>query len=122
MRPRFTAEQNVRSRAKARVDSGTAALERWWSRKYRLPAYHQLFLERSTTDLEQEMLEDLQLERDALREKLADFEGDAAELLKQLNALNDALGEKTSETEDDLIDKWEREVAEGKIPDLDEME
>ncbi len=41
---------------------------------------------------------------------------------RKLRKLYKALGEKdTTWGEDPLIDKWEQELAEGKIPDLDEQ-
>ena len=67
----------------------------------------------------QEMYEDLLFKREEVERSLEERIGDKELLLRQLAALNRALGEAISE--DDLIDEWERELAEGRVPDLDAM-
>lgn len=42
---------------------------------------------------------------------------DRSEIMKRLVRVRQALGDKTAST-DPLIDKWERELADGKTPDL----
>lgn len=68
------------------------------------------------------MVEDLLVERASLEKRIEEGEDAAGRLLRELNDVNKALGETDgSDTGDALWDKWEREIAEGKIPDLDEM-
>lgn len=63
---------------------------------------------------------------DRVRELEASLEDDELKLderrrvSEQLRKLYRALGEKAP-SEDELVDKWEQELAEGKIPDLDEQ-
>ncbi len=111
----------IRVRAKRIVDSGKNAVARWWSKKYNLPSNHELFLERTLGDLHQEMVEDLLVEKLSLEKRIVDGEDSGGHLFHDLNEVNKALGETGSDTGDELWDKWEQEIAEGKIPDLDEM-
>jgi hypothetical protein len=75
-----------------------------------------------------EMAEDLWIREGDLTEKSKDEEGSALnETLLQLQEVRKALGlvldsasPRISGT-DPLVDKWERELAEGKDPDLDEV-
>lgn len=120
MRPTFSDLTVVRVKAKRAVDSGKNAVARWWSKKYNLPSNHKLFLERTLGDLHQEMVEDLLVEKTVLEKRIEDGEDSGSHLFRQLNEVNRALGERES-FGDALWDKWEREIAEGKIPDLDEM-
>jgi len=112
----------VRRRAEREVKSGIAGLKRWWSQKYKLPPNHPLFLEQSVAELNQEMVEDLLIRK---REVMAELENEETrmrerqELGRQLRALNEALGDK-QESEDELIDQWERDLEEGRIPDLED--
>lgn len=66
-----------------------------------------------------EMMEDLLLRQIELRQRIEE-DGAKEHLFRELNEVNKALGER-EETYDPLWEKWERELAEGKIPDLDEM-
>lgn len=67
----------------------------------------------------QEMYEDLLFKREEVERSLESGVGDREILMKQLTALNRALGEPVSE--DDLFDQWEKDLAEGKVPDLNAM-
>ena len=67
-----------------------------------------------------EMYEDALLEKEEL---LSDLEQDAADvsvISARLMVIDEFLGENTEEIGDDLIDKWEAELAAGITPDLDE--
>lgn len=78
------------------------ALSRWWSRKYKLPSNHELFEEQTLGDL------------------LTEFYIDVFEK-KPIEAHRNEDGEiQFSETGDELIDKWEEQIARGEIPDLNE--
>ena len=71
-----------------------------------------------------EMYEDAFQKRAELLRKLKDPDSvlsikEANEMQTQLAALNRSLGQE-EEVADELIDKWERELAEGKTPNLDE--
>ena len=51
---------------------------------------------------------------------MLDYSGEAYSLIsKEINELAAALGEEVV-VKDDLIDKWERQIAAGEIPDLTE--
>jgi hypothetical protein len=68
------------------------------------------------------MFEDFLARREELMDRLKQC-GNMAERREvedQIGRLNVALGYDKEVGSDDLIDKWERELAEGKIPDLNE--
>lgn len=68
----------------------------------------------------QEMFEDLLFRREEIEKSLEDRTGgDRQTLMRQLAIINGVLGEE--ETEDDLFDQWERDIEEGRTPDLDAM-
>lgn len=97
---------------------------RWWSQKYNLPPNHELCVSQSTTALVTEMYEDLYAKKAELEAELktAAAPREHTAIARQLEQVEKALGEKSyvSAHGDDLIDKWERELAEGKTPDLTE--
>lgn len=74
-------------------------LSRWWVNKYKLPSNHNLFESSTVFDLLIEFWEDQYYQ----------------------NPIETSRNEKGEiqfvDTGDDLIDKWEKEFAEGKIPD-----
>lgn len=70
-------------------------------------------------DLTREMYEDMLVRRNELRAALEEGGREVPQILDQINAINQALGEKP-EHYDPLADKWEREIEQGLIPDLDE--
>jgi hypothetical protein len=95
-----------------------AGLRRWWIKKYQLPPHHPLFLQRSVAEHLQEIEEDLLLLRDDLESELEESpQSERGDINKRLVRVRQALGEKEAST-DPLVDKWERELADGKVPDL----
>jgi len=95
-------------------------LSRWWSKKYRLPANHDLFIARSYAEWHLEYLEDLYFDRQAVIEELEYATGDEVRALQgQLRSLSEALGIEASYN-DPLVEKWEQEIAEGKVPSFEE--
>jgi hypothetical protein len=87
-----------------------------------LPTNHPLFLEQTVAELNQEMIEDLLIRK---REVVAELESEDTRmqerqvLARQLKSLNEALGD-PQEREDDLIDQWEQDLEEGRVPNLED--
>jgi len=120
MRPYFSDGDRLLAQAKQNTKSGASHLRRWWSGKYNLPPNHALFMEQSQAELTLEMYEDFIAKKEELEYRLEEATAKEAQfLMRQLTAINKILGDDNF-TGDPLIDKWEREIAEGKIPDLDE--
>lgn len=94
----------------------------WWCKRYNLPPNDARLLDQSLPELTQQMIEGQLQRRSEIKWLLENQEdgSDNAALYKELNALNEFLGF-PADVQDDLFDKWERELAEGKMPDLDEM-
>jgi hypothetical protein len=118
-RRRFSDDETIRARAKQNVADGIHRLRRWWTNKYKLPSSHPSFQNATLPDLMIEFYEDLHEERETLearrrRSKLEDHERD------RLTSIQGILDGEAIEFGDPLIEKWEREIAEGRIPDLDE--
>lgn len=65
------------------------------------------------------MYEDLYVRRDEIQAQIAEGDVNAQKAGKVLQAIDAMLGNTAGE-DDQLVDKWERELAEGKIPDLNE--
>lgn len=61
------------------------------------------------------------IRRDELRKELKDTTDNAvrATILESINSLNGMLGD-AADLDDALVDKWERQLQEGKTPDLNE--
>ncbi len=79
-----------------------------------------MFLESNIPDLQYEMVLDLYYEKEQLMDRLEHGAGDqTGELMARLNILEKALQEEEYSS-DPLIDKWERDIAEGRTPDLNE--
>ena len=116
----FSDGENLQAKARHNLRAGVTQRRRWWCDKYELPPNHPLFLERSVSSLQQEMCEDLLWRQRQLLRRLEDEPDKDGALLEELNSINKALGEEETVI-DPLFDKWERELAEGKIPDLDEL-
>lgn len=79
-------------------------------------------MEQSVPELHLEMLEDMWIQKEEIEKTLDD--GNISSkvrrgLQRDLTRIINALGEK-SEHEDDLVAKWERQIAEGIEPDLTE--
>lgn len=88
------------ARAKRKSPTSLEALARWWSRKYKLPSNHELFLERTEFEHLVEFYEDL-------------FDA------KPLEAHRTENGDvQFVDTGDSLIDKWETELAKGLDPNF----
>lgn len=78
------------------------ALARWWERKYKRPSNHELFQTRTVFDL------------------LVEFHVDVFEK-KPIEAQRNEAGDiQFTDTGDELIDKWEEQIAKGETPDLNE--
>jgi len=125
MRPHFSDSKRIHREARKNVDRGTASLRRWWANKYKLPPNHPLFLNQNVTDLNQEMLEDLMLQKLDIEKELEDGEPSERRtrndiLMEQLSNLNRALGESDSTlVDDDLATYWDEQLEQGEDPDLD---
>lgn len=114
-------------RAKRKVERGEVALKTWWAEKYGRPAGPALFLDWTEAELYQERYEDLYERKRVLEARIdhhADYgdpSDDVKPLMDELRGINEILGEHDPNlVEDPLADKWDRELAEGKIPDLTE--
>jgi hypothetical protein len=66
------------------------------------------------------MFEDLYQQRSDVEADLENGRGDQDALLQKLTALNRAIDGDAGGPEDPLVDKWERELEMGLIPDLNE--
>lgn len=96
---------------------------RWWSEKHKLPPNHELCVSQSVAEIAVEMYEDLYHRKSMLEYELEEATrvDEQSSITNQLSKISEALGEEGPETfRDDLIDKWEKEIAEGKTPDLTE--
>ena len=121
MRGTFSETENLKQRAKESVESGEAQLRRWWVKKYELPPNHGLFTSQSMAALHQEMYEDIYARKAEVLEELKTSTGDTESQVKTLNEINRILGDDAKDySSDPLIDKWEQELLEGKVPDLNE--
>lgn len=120
MRTSFSTEARLKVQAKINVESGMAGIKRWWVNRYKLPPNHELFTGQSTSDLILEMYEDLLLERKGIQERLES--GGVGEehtaLMGRLRELDKAIGDAVV-PQDSLIDRWEADIAAGRIPDLE---
>jgi hypothetical protein len=97
-----------------------ARLKRWWSRKYNRPPNDPMFVSQTEPELRLEMFEDLLVQREEILDKLEEA-GDLrerADLHERLQEINKVFDYKTDMGEDDLIDEWERDLEEGRVPDL----
>lgn len=126
MRLPFSDSDRIREEAKRNVDSGLAQMKRWWVQKYKLPPNHLLFQNQSFTALNLEMMEDLWMRERELSEKTETEEGSVLnEAHAQLQDVRKALGlvrdfaEAKVTGSDPLVDQWERDIAAGRVPDLD---
>jgi hypothetical protein len=90
------------ARRQFRTPTLLEVLSRWWSKKYRLPSNHELFQEQTLHDL------------------MAEFFVDQYEK-RPIEAHRNENGEiQFTDTGDEMIDKWEEQIARGEIPDLNE--
>ena len=109
--------ERLRQQAKTNIETGEVTVRRWWVDKYKRPSNDALYMSRCWAEWQIEMYEDLYVRREELQERMKDGNSDKASTLKILNSINAYLDE-TVEVEDDLVDQWEKELAEGKMPDL----
>jgi len=62
----------------------------------------------------------LYAEKEELLARFEDDNEDANALMLRINAISEALDDGDSVTDDPLIDKWEADLAAGRMPDLSE--
>lgn len=102
------------------MEAGVSQLKQWWVKKYKLPANHDLFQNQSAAELSLEMYEDMLLRKEEILEQLETASSKASnKLYEQLNSINAVLGEPVA-VQDELVDRWEREIEQGITPDLNE--
>lgn len=65
-------------------------------------------------------MEDLLIRKGEIEDQLTEEVDEQGALFSELNGINDALGE-AKHVIDPLWDRWEAQLAQGIIPDLDEM-
>lgn len=125
MRPRFTDIQRIKRQAKRIVETGDLEVRRWWSNKYNRPHNDPLFSSRPIHAWISEMYVDVYERVQGLETLLEDpdmRQEERRNTSQRLRKLYRLLGEDEDKAigEDPLIDKWEKEMLEGKTPDLDE--
>ena len=109
--------ERIKARAKRAAKESDNFLERWWSKKYGLPAEHELFQNRTPGDLLLEMYTDWADEMVRIEAQLPDATGEESTRLRErYKALAEILGE--SGTSDD----WEAMMEAGSRPDLSRYE
>ena len=107
------------ARAKKNLDKGLTQIKRWWTERYKLPPNHELFMCQSVAEVTQDMYEDLLFQKEEVEQDLENARGGSADvLLNRLNAINRVLGLEC-QVQDDLFDQWERDLEEGRVPDLE---
>ncbi len=120
MRPTFGSTERLKAKARENLDTGYGRIRRWWCQKYNRPENDARFQSRAYTEWAIEMFEDLYERRNeterAIEERtLSISQGD--EILRRIAR---ALGEDEGlASSDPLIDQWERDLEEGRIPDLE---
>jgi hypothetical protein len=122
MRPSFSAGDWIKQRAKREAKDSEALARRWWAKRYGQSP--KPYLEYSITELIREMYVELYWQRDEVMTEIEHRHGDKTDLYERLSAIDKALEDETEPkrySPDPLIDKWERELAEGKEIDLDEQ-
>lgn len=97
-------------------------MKRWWVQKYKLPASHDAFTSQTLGDLLLEFYEDAWLELRTIEAHAEKHGNPGQEVMTRWNALRKLLldAEEDMITGDPLVDKWERELREGKTPNLNE--
>ena len=89
-----------------------------------MPPTHELFLNQTLPELNQEMMEDLMIRRREITEELEEDDRPQSRqeiLMTQLRSINRAIGEETVLTADDLAEYWDAQLARGETTDLDMM-
>ncbi len=123
MRPSFTDTARQKRSAKKAVSEGSSYIRRWWSNKYKRPPTDPLFEASSLAEWVHEMYEDLYERKAEIEAQLEDEMTPMKErtfLMTRLRNVNKILQEDLKDSDDPLIDRWEQELLEGKVPDLDE--
>ena len=79
-----------------------------------------MFTSQTAAELKLEMFEDLLSQREEILEKLeiATDRHERTNLREHLQSINEVFNYEVDAGEDDLIDEWERDLAEGRVPDL----
>jgi len=77
-------------------------------------------MERSWAEWQVEMYEDLYVRRNDIKAQITDGDVDQRKAIKVLNAIEGLLGDPSGSGSDPMVDKWERELDEGKTPDLND--
>lgn len=122
MRLSFSDGSRLKAQARRNRESGLAIAKRWWVQKHQTPT--RPFLDMSLPGLLIEMYEDMLATRDEIMDELATRRGDKSDLYERLAAINKVMADDDApspQSYDPLIDKWDREMEEGKDPDLDEQ-
>ena len=109
----------LRAQAKHNLKTNDYRIRKWWVEKYKRPASDPLYLSRSWPEWQVEMFEDMLTQREIIVERVASGEIDSKEGLAALDGLNKILGDER--IVDSLVDKWERELDAGKVPNLEEV-
>lgn len=99
-------------------------VKRWWVSKYKLPPSDPRFQGQTFPELLLEWAEDRLYRRKQLIEEMelaqeGEIEIDMTAAHKELAVLNKALGYPDAAPQDDLWDQWEKDLAEGRTPDLE---
>jgi len=85
--------------------------------KYKLPPNDPRFESRSWVDWQVEMFEDLYVRRETIKAQMAEGTADNTKATKALQAIEAVLGI-GSGADDTLVDRWEKDLEEGRVPDL----
>lgn len=109
----------LRAQARRNLQTNDYRIRKWWVDKYKRPTTDARYLSRSWPEWQVEMFEDMLAQRESILERVSAGEVDAKEGATIIDALNKLLGDER--TVDPLVDKWERELASGKVPNLDEV-
>ena len=120
MRHSFGSMERLKAKARENLADGNERIRRWWCRKYDRPSTDPLFLERSYAEWSIEMIEDLLERREEIEQQIEDGTLSAASGHVVLRKIGKALGEEV-ESADRLIDQWERDIEEGRMPDLEAL-
>lgn len=86
-----------------------------------MPSTSPLFERQTPADLELEMYVDLLAAREDLLEQLEHVRDprEHAQLHERLAGIARVFGEQADSGSDPLVDEWERDLAEGRVPDLE---
>jgi hypothetical protein len=112
--------ETLKAAAQRNIATNEGVIRRWWIDKYKRPSNDPLYQARSIPEWQTEFYEDLYARRDGLKAALESGDTDQGKTLQALNKLESILNQdEKGGSGDPLIDEWERDLAEGRIPDLD---